>query len=97
LTHCEDQVDQLLGIHALGQLGPGVVADACIGVQLVGRSKQRSVEGIPAFCVRPCGDSQDLVVKEPRLLSDHHVLSPLVLGAAQPADAQDHQLALSGR
>ena len=30
-------------------------------------------------------------------LADHHVLAPLVLGPAQPADAQDQDLALTRR
>src|SRR5262249_7265093 len=38
---------------------------------------------------------RDLLVADADRLRDQHVLAPLVAGAAQPADPQDHELALA--
>src|SRR5215472_2505282 len=93
----EHQIKKLLIVVAFGQRSPGSVVDERIRVQLVHGLQERGVKLAPARCIRAFWNSADLVGCDPRGLSHGHVVSPFILRAAQPAHAQDRQLALPRR
>ena len=62
-------------------------------MQLVRRPDERRLERVPARRVRAGRYPPDLVVVHPDAPRRPHVLRPLVLRAAEPADAQDQDLA----
>ena len=97
LAHDHAHLDQLLLVPLRGQRGPRAVADAAVGVELVGGSEQEGVGGRPARRIGTRRDASDLLVGEPGGQPDRHVLAPLVRRPAEVAGAQDEQLPLAGR
>ena len=83
--------------HRAGERGPGVVADAAVGVELVGGPEQDGVGVGPARRIGTVCHAGDLLVGEPGGEPDRHVLAPLVGRPAEVAGAEDEQLALAGR
>ena len=88
--------------YLIGQLTAGqevkIIKDLGLGAtQVFGLFIAVFLEGIPAGGVRALRNALDLLVADSHGLRDSDVLTPLVLGATQPAHAQDEQLAFPRR
>jgi len=77
----------------LAQRVPRGVRDHVGTVKLVGGAKQRRLQRTPPRRARSDCDISNLGVREPLAAGCAHMLGPLVLGAAQPSDPQDEDLA----
>src|SRR6185436_6161811 len=64
-------------------------------MQLINSAHQQRFKRVEPSSVRAFSDSIDVVVRESRLFSDGDVMTPFVLGAAQPAHSQDNDLSFS--
>src|SRR5262245_5891796 len=66
-------------------------------MELVGGAQEVGIASAPARSVGADRDAADLFLGEARLAADAHVLSPFVLRVTEPADTEDHELALAWR
>ena len=65
-------------------------------MELIGGAHERRLERAPTGRIGACADALEVVVDETCPSADDHVLPPLVARAAEPADAQDQDLAIAG-
>ena len=97
LAHGEDQVDHLLGRPRGHQGDPRGIGQTVVVDQLVDRPDQERVARRPPRVVTGAGEAGDLRLVESHVEADRGVLAELVLAAAAPTGAEDHQLPRAGR
>ena len=91
-------LDELLLVEPAGQRRPGGVADAVVGVELVGGPEQRGVVVRPAGGVGAGGDAVDLLLGEAGPQADERRAGRTRRPSWQfHAGPQDQELALPGR
>ena len=84
---------ELAFVELLRQSCPGVVVDAVVVDELIGRREQVGLERRPRRCGRAARDRLDVLGCHRVLFGGLRVLDPLVARARPPRDAQDHELA----
>ena len=97
LADGEDEVHALAFGVVLRQVGPDGVGDEVVAVEIVAGGQQRLLGGGPAIGAGAVLDALDLVGVEAGLQADAMMLRPLIAGLAEPADAQDGDLAIARR
>ena len=97
LADRKNDIHQLLRVVPSVELGPSPVADVGVAMQLIHRPQQGAVETRPSPIRRSPRHPHNLLIAEAGLAGHEAVLAPLVLRAAQVADAEDQQLAITGR
>ena len=91
-----DQLDQLGWLPGPCELGPEVVGDGRVVVELVGEPDEQGLAGRPDGIARVCQDGcRDLALGEAHLpREDGGVDAPFVLASTARAGAVDHDLAI---
>jgi hypothetical protein len=90
-------LDELALVEVGGEHRPGVIGDAGVGVEFVDGAEHCALQLGPSLRLGAALDPGDLLVRDSHPARQDGVLSPLVLGATEPAGAEDGQLAETGR